>query len=340
MNLNDRTNAFVTLGHTLKNLPKAEFEAIAKKAHQENGWFTLESITLAFHGIQILLNKERLETWVSSYPPESPSAKTVGVAMAGNIPLVGFHDFLAVLISGHRLKYKPSSKDSVLLDFVQQKLIEIEPRFADRITLNDQLKGVDALLATGSDNTSRYFEYYFRNVPHIIRKNRVSCAVIQGDEPGSELELLGQDIFNYYGLGCRNVSAVFVPQEMEIPSLLDHLKAFDRVLENHKYTNNYVYQKSLAMLNQEHFLDTGFLLVKENKDLVSPVATLHYSVYDNLEELKRLLASQQQKIQVIVSAQGWFEGSIPFGEAQLPLINDYADGVDTLKFLVSLNKQN
>ncbi len=340
MNFTERANAFINLGNTLRSLPRAEFHAISKKATQENGWFTEESITLAFEGLLTLLDGARLMTWASAYSPEPESPKTVGVAMAGNIPLVGFHDFLSVLISGNRIKYKPSSKDSVLLDFVQQKLIEIEPQFADRITINDQLKGVDAIIATGSDNTSRYFEYYFRNIPHIIRKNRASCAVIQGDEPGSEIELLGQDIFSYYGLGCRNVSSIYIPRDFDIPTFLDHLKPFDRVLDNHKYTNNYVYQKSLTMLNQEHFLDNGFLLIKENKNLVSPVATLHYSVYETLEALKQQIASQQDKIQVVVSAQGWLAGSIPFGTAQLPQVSDYADGVDTMKFLVALNSPN
>ena len=340
MNLFDRVNAFITLGNILRSLPEAEFQAIAKKAHQENGWFTEESVTLAMRGINVLLDGTRLKGWVSSYSLEPASPKTVGVAMAGNIPLVGFQDFLAVLISGHRLKYKPSSKDSVLLDYVQQKLIEIEPRFADYTTAGDHLKGVDAIIATGSDNTSRYFEYYFRDIPHIIRNNRVSCGVIQGGETASELVLLGEDIFGYYGLGCRNVSFVFVPQALELPSFLDHLKSFDRVLDNHKYTNNYTYQKSLAMLNQEPFLDTGFLLVKENKSLVSPVATLHYSVYKTLDELKSQLVRQQEKIQVVVSALGWYEGSIPFGTAQLPQVNDFADRVDTLRFLSTLNGPN
>ncbi len=340
MNLNERIRAFITLGHFFEDLPKVEFKAIAKKANQENGWFTEESTALAFQGLQIMLNENKLQEWVSSYDPEPLEAKTVGVAMAGSIPLVGFHDFLSVLISGNRLKYKPSSKDSVLMDFIHQRLVEIEPRFTERISANDQLKGVDAIIATGSDNTSRYFEYYFRNVPHIIRKNRVSCAVIQGDEPSSEVELLGKDIFNYYGLGCRNVSSIFVPRDFDIPAFLDQLKPFDRVLDNHKYTNNYVYQKSLTMLNQEPFLDTGYLLVKENKNLVSPVATLHYSVYETLGALKQQITAQQDKIQVIVSAQGWYTGSVPFGTAQLPQISDYADGVDTMKFLVAINKPN
>ena len=337
MNINDRINAFVKLGQTLKGLDKSEFDAMVKKANHENGWFTEESILMAFRGLSVLLEEKSLKAWATSYSLEPAISKIVGIAMAGNIPLVGFHDFLCVLISGHNLRYKPSSKDSVMLDFVQQKLIDIEARFRDRIHISDYLKGVDAIIATGSDNTSRYFEFYFRNIPHIIRKNRVSCAVIQGDEPENEIVSLGEDIFSYYGLGCRNVSSLFVPREMEITSILDRLNSFERVMLNHKYANNYTYQRSLAMLNQEPHLDNGFLLIKENSSLVSPVAVLHYLYYDDLHGLKQSISSQKDKIQVIVSAQGWFEGSVPFGIAQLPQVIDYADNVDTMRFLGSLS---
>lgn len=244
---------------------------------------------------------------------------------------------MSVLMAGHRLVYKPSSKDTVLLDAIIQQLISIEPRFVERIQSADRLNGVDAIIATGSDNTSRYFEYYFRDIPHIIRKNRVSCAIIEGDEPAAEINLLGDDIFSYYGLGCRNVSCVFVPRDLDLKNFLMRLEGFKWVMDNHKYVNNYTYQNSLAMLNQEKFLDNGFLLLKESDKLISPVSVLHYSYYDNLDALKSRVNDLENKVQLLVSAKGWYPGSIPFGKAQYPEVSDYADRVDTLKFLSSLS---
>lgn len=336
MKLPERIHAFATLGEALQHLPKTELDALASRAHQENGWFTPSSIARALEGLKMLLEPVRLNQWVNSYPITSSQPKTVGVAMAGNIPFVGFHDLLCVLMAGHRLVYKPSSKDTVLLDFIRKKLVAIEPRFADHISTSERLNGVDAVIATGSDNTSRYFEYYFRNIPHIIRKNRVSCAVLQGDEPAEEIQKLGEDIFTYYGLGCRNVSCVYIPQELDRIEFLNRLASFSTVMDNHKYTNNYTYQKSLLMLNQEPFFDNGFLLLRESNSLISPVAVLHYQVYRDLDDLRQRIRSSRESLQVVVSARGWFEGSLPFGTAQNPLVDDYADGVDTLKFLVNL----
>ncbi|MBL7849060.1 MAG: acyl-CoA reductase [Cyclobacteriaceae bacterium] len=335
MTLTDRVSSFITLGEALRNMAEDEFKALAQKASAENGWFTERSVQMALQGVQILLQGPQLKSWAASYP-EIHSPKTVGLAMAGNIPLVGFHDFLSVLVAGHRLRYKPSSKDTVLLDFIRKRLIEVEPRFGGLIETTDRLNAVDAVIATGSDNTSRYFEYYFRNIPHIIRKNRVSCAVIEGDEPTAEIEKLGTDIFSYYGLGCRNVSTVFVPRDYDLTFFLDAMKGFDHVLDNHKYENNYTYQKSLLMLNQEKFLDNGFLLLRANNRLISPVGVLHYVVYPDLAALKSEVSSYRDQLQVVVSANGWFEGSVPFGKAQFPGLNDYADGVDTMRFLTGL----
>lgn len=336
MTLAQRIKAFIRLREALQSLAADERETLITRASQENGWFTEPSVTLALEGIQVLLEPSRLESWAKSYPCDHDTRKTVGVAMAGNIPLVGFHDLLCVLMSGHALKYKPSSKDTVLLDFVKKKLVEIEPGFGPLIEATDRLNGVDAVIATGSDNTARYFEYYFRNIPHILRKNRVSCAVIQGDEPGEEMARLGTDIFSYYGLGCRNVSTLFVPPEFDLSGFYKQLDAFSMVLDNHKYVNNYTYQKSLLMLNQESFLDNGFLLLRESESLISPVAMLHYTVYRDQADLKQKIDIQRGSLQVIVSAGGWYAGSIPFGTAQFPRVDDYADGVDTMKFLAAL----
>jgi hypothetical protein len=336
MTLAHRLQAFIRLGQAIRDLPDAERAALAAKAGKENGWFTDASVELALKGIGILLDADRLDRWTKSYPMDSAPARTVGVAMAGNIPAVGFHDFLAVLLSGHRLRYKASSKDTVLLDFIQRTLVDLEPEFAQHLERSDRLNDVDAIIATGSDNTFRYFEYYFRNIPHVLRKNRVSCAVIQGDEPEEEIRQLGQDIFSYYGLGCRNVASVFVPRDYDLVEFLRRLEGFGPVVENHKYQNNYTYQKSLAMLNQEKFMDNGFLLLKPSDKLISPIAVLHYQEYRDLDDLKSRIDSQRDNLQTIVSARGWFASSQPFGAAQFPQVDDYADGVDTMKFLTSL----
>ena len=336
MKLSERIEAFCRLGETMRSLALSDRKALAEKAGNENAWFTESNVILSIKGIEALLQRKRLESWTTSYSPEPPTAKTIGVAMAGNIPLVGFHDFLCVLIAGHRLKAKPSTHDTVLLKFIYAKLLELEPRFAENVSFEDTLKGVDAMIATGSDNTARYFEYYFRNIPHIIRKNRASCAVVQGWETSDEFALLGQDVFSYFGLGCRNVSKLFVPEEFDFGPLIKSWETFQPLIDHHKFANNYSYQKSIMLLDQVPFLDGEFILLRAHNNLVSPIAMLYYEKYKSLEELKSKIEGDKEKLQVVVSAKGWFSGSIPFGKAQLPEVNDYADKVDTMQFLVSL----
>ena len=334
--LSDRIKAFCALGTEIGALGRADRKQLAEKARNENPWFTEESVELALKGIETLLEKDDLNSWAMSYSPEPAVPKTVGVAMAGNIPLVGFHDFLCVLISGHRLKAKLSSQDSVLLRFIWQKLVDLEPPFSEYFSVEEKLKGVDAMIATGSDNTARYFEYYFRKVPHVIRKNRASCAVIVGEEPHGELEQLGKDVFSYFGLGCRNVSKLYVPEKFEFGNLFESWQNFDAIIDHHKYGNNYDYQKSILLLNQESFFDNGFILIRESSNLVSPIATLYYEKYKNQEDLKEKIEMQRQKLQVVVSARGWYSGSVPFGKAQFPSVAEYSDNVDTMNFLRGL----
>ena len=235
-----------------------------------------------------------------------------------------------------QLKAKLSSQDSVLLRFIWQKLVDLEPLFSEYFSVEEKLKGVDAMIATGSDNTARYFEYYFRKVPHVIRKNRASCAVIVGEEPHGELEQLGKDVFSYFGLGCRNVSKLYVPEKFEFGNLFESWQNFDAIIDHHKYGNNYDYQKSILLLNQESFFDNGFILIRESSNLVSPIATLYYEKYKNQEDLKEKIEMQRQKLQVVVSARGWYSGSVPFGKAQFPSVAEYSDNVDTMNFLRGL----
>jgi hypothetical protein len=243
--------------------------------------------------------------------------------MAGNIPLVGFHDLLCVLISGHRLSAKLSSQDSVLMRYVVEKLVAIEPRFKDYISFVERMNDADAVIATGSDNTARYFEYYFRNIPHIIRKNRSSCAILRGTETNEQLIALGKDVFSYFGLGCRNVSKLFVPKDYDFKRLLDLWQPYHDVFNHHKYVNNYDYNKSILLVNRTPHLDNGFVLITENKALVSPISVVYYEVGEP--------DPSSDKIQCVVSAE-----HVPFGKTQEPELTDYADRVDTLKFLTAL----
>ena len=336
MKLSQRIDAFGRLGEVIRRLGLSDRKMLAEKARNENAWFTEESVMLSLRGIEVLLEHSKLESWAMSYSPEPSAVKTIGVAMAGNIPLVGFHDFLCVLIAGHRLKAKLSTQDTVLLRFILQKLLDLEPRFSERVSFEDTLKDVDAMIATGSDNTARYFEYYFRNIPHIIRKNRASCAVLQGDESTDEFVLFGKDVFSYFGLGCRNASKLYVPEEFDFGRLIESWDSFRNVIDHHKFANNYSYQRSILLLDQVPFLDGEFILLRAHKHLVSPIATLYYEKYENLQQVKEKIETDKEKLQVVVSAKGWFSGSIPFGNAQLPEVNDYADNVDTMRFLLSL----
>jgi hypothetical protein len=260
----------------------------------------------------------------------------VGVIMAGNIPMVGFHDFLSVLISGHILYAKLSSDDTFLIKMLAERLLKLETRFEKNILFMDLLKEADAVIATGSDNTARYFEYYFSKKPHIIRKNRTSLGILTGNETTADFLALGEDIFRYYGLGCRNVSKLMVPDNYSFDEFFKAIESYSYMLDHHKYQNNYDYNKSILLVNQSTHLDNGFLLLSESEQLVSPISVLYYQTYTNAPDLKNKLATIRDKIQVVVSSAGWYPDSIAFGQAQCPAVWDYADGVDTMAFLQSL----
>ncbi len=333
MNLPERTEAFVSLGKTLAQLPTAEKNELHERARAENPWFTPDSVELSLQGIRVLLSEDALIKWILRYPESRESPKSVGIAMAGNIPFVGFHDFLCVLISGHRVIAKLSSQDSVMFKFVAQKLVSIAPKFESLITVQDKLKGTDAIIATGSDNTARYFEYYFRKIPHIIRKNRSSCGVLMGEESNEDLAALGMDVFSYFGLGCRNVSKLYVPEDFDFTRLIKSWEPYRQISMHHKYVNNYDYQKAILLTNQQPFLEGEFVILREDKGLVSPISVVYYEYYNDQGDLRTKVMSHGEKLQVVASAQGWFEGSVPFGKAQFPAVDDYADKVDTMAFL-------
>ncbi|HCW07983.1 MAG TPA: acyl-CoA reductase [Cytophagales bacterium] len=330
----NKVKNFHRLGEKLKTLTVNEKEDLFLKCANENPWFTAENIELALKGISHFLNQETLTEWLSNYSNDKTESKKIGVAMAGNIPLVGFHDLMCVLLSGHQLIAKLSSNDSVLMKFIKSSLVEIDPTFEKLIQFEERLKKVDAVIATGSDNTSRYFEYYFRNIPHIIRKNRSSCAVILGQETETEFYELGKDVFSYFGLGCRNVSKIYVPENFDFVKLIESWEPYQPIINHHKYANNYDYQKSILLVNQIHFYDSGFVVFNKSENLVSPISMIYYEHYSDLADLDSKLEQQRDKIQCVVSARGWYKNSVPFGEAQLPKIDDYADGVDTMQFLM------
>ncbi|MEJ7645357.1 MAG: acyl-CoA reductase [Chryseolinea sp.] len=332
MTREDKIHAFHQLGKQLEQLSDDEFQSLATDTRNQNPWFTEDNIRRSFDGITRWLDKKSLDDWISTYD-FNISPRKIAVVMAGNIPLVGFHDFLSVLISGHSLLIKSSSKDKVLLTFIVEMLTSIEPRFKSKIEYADQLKGFDAIIATGSDNTSRYFEYYFKKYPHIIRKNRTSVAIVDGHETLEDLTALGDDIFSYFGLGCRNVAKIFLPAGFRIDTLFECWSKFKEIINHHKYCNNYDYQKSVLLITQAPFLDNGFVMLQENKKLFSPLAVVYYEFYTDQKALAQTLEPVRSKIQCVVSNE---EGSVKFGGAQSPMLGDYADQIDTLKFLTTL----
>ncbi|MEP1032848.1 acyl-CoA reductase [Ekhidna sp.] len=328
MNIQDKIGAFAKLGEKITLLTDTEVQQLASSAKSQNGWFSYESVRNALEGISFMLEEHKLYEWVGRYNLEHITPKVVGIVMAGNIPLVGFHDLLAVLITGHFVAVKPSSEDKILTQQIVDWIIEVEPRFKKNIEIREKLTNIDAVIATGSDNTARYFEYYFKDIPSIIRKNRTSVAILNGKESKEELEALGEDIFSYFGLGCRNVSKVFTPKSYDFKKAFPHFEKFQDVANHNKYRNNYDYYKSIYLVNKTPHLDTGFLLVNSTDELVSPTSVLFHQAYDSLENLKSILDSRTEKIQCIVG-----KGFIPFGKAQRPELWDYADDVDTMEFL-------
>ena len=336
--LSDRISAFIRLGNLLSDLEGDEKFVLFQQAQNQNAWFTPQSLDQALKGIQVLLDAEAMEKWVANYSfSETAQPQQIGLMLAGNIPGVGFHDILAVLIAGHSACIKLSSQDTALPLWLLGQLKAIEPRFSERIFIEELLKNKQAYIATGSDNSARYFNYYFGKYPHLIRSNRTSVAILQGDESLADLQALGHDIFDYFGLGCRNVSKVFVKNQAQLTQLLDAIQAFDWVANHHKYFNNYEYNKSIYLVNGTPHLDNGFLLLKESVDLVSPIGVLFYEVYEDEAALQSKLSALASQIQCVVghSSLG-IPGIIPFGQTQCPAPWDYADGVDTLQFLSGL----
>lgn len=298
-----------------------------------NGWFTESEVYFSIQSWAKALTQDNLDTWLSAYDISEKTPKTIGLILAGNVPLVGFHDFLSVLITGHKALVKTSSNDKQLLPFLAEYLARVEPSLNDRIEFTDQkLQGFDAVIATGSNNTARYFEYYFKDKPSIIRKNRNSVAVLNGTETHEELVELGKDIFTYFGLGCRNVSKVFVPKDYDFEKLFRAMYEYRDIIHNQKYINNYDYNKAVFLMSNFLVLDNGFLILKEDTSYSSPISAVFYEYYSDLENIKKRLSQDNDLIQCVVS-KDLIENSVAFGQTQLPKLWDYADNVDTVAFL-------
>ena len=335
MTLDQRILAFHQLGSHLRQLSEEAFETLHDTVRQENPWFTKDNVRMALKGIEQFLQEDPLRKWTSSYSLHPATPKTIALVLAGNIPLVGFHDFLCVLISGHKAQLKLSSKDSTLFRYLIKHLVWFEPGFKTYIHIKeDKLENFDAVIATGSDNSARYFEFYFGKYPHIIRKNRTSCAILNGQETDEDLKALGTDIFSDFGLGCRNVSTLYLTQGYDLTRILSSWDEYKYSIDHHKYRNNYDYQKSILLVNGVPHLDTGFVLLQENSRLVSPIAVLYYQYYTTVEDLLTKLKANEHKIQCVVGSLA--PATIPFGQAQYPALWDYADQIDTLKFLAEL----
>jgi len=348
MDLAKRILSFKSLGDffrdfsenkNLETISSKKLTEIVESDHFNNPWFTEENIRIAIRAIGNSLQEENIKKWLSKYPElnEEKEPKRIGVVTAGNLPLVGFHDFISVLISGNIFVGKLSSKDNRLLIFIADFLTNANSELKNRIFFKENLLvRFDAIIATGSNNTSRYFEYYFGKYPNIIRHNRNSIAVITGSETNEQISLLADDIFQYFGLGCRNISKLFVPENYSFENLFKNINQYQYLYQHNKYANNYDYNRSIYLMNQTPYLDNGFVLLKEDSQIASPIGVIYYEYYKNLKDVVNYLEINCDQIQCIVSGSDMITNALQFGKAQQPELWDYADNVDTLKFLLNL----
>ena len=324
-------SVLVKLGDSFNASNEALNEAI-QKTYYENNWLTAESYWQAINHWKSILYTENLEIFSASYAFTSVPKK-IGLIMAGNIPMVGFHDLLCTLLSGHNAIVKPSSDDKYVMLYIVDFLVT--NGLIDRIHIVERLDSIDAVIATGSNNSFRYFQHYFKHIPNLLRKNRKSIAVLDGSESDEDLNNLAHDVFKHYGLGCRNVSFLYLPKNMDIVRILDHFMTYKELSNHNKYANNYTYHRAILLMNGEQHLDTGFVLPKERLDIHAPLACLNYAFYNSLGEVDEFVEKNTDEIQCIVGNYS-HPDIVPFGKSQNPDIQDFADNIDTLKFLESV----
>ena len=352
MTIEDRKEHFIKLGDFLANYElnphkkpviKDDYWDIYNELNEKidaaihyNGWFTRENVIFSLQQWSKALTRESLDQWLDRYDLSKIEPKTLGIVMAGNIPLVGFHDFISVLLAGHKVVAKLSGNDKQLMPVIARFLTRLDPEYKDRIRFTDnKLEDFDAVIATGSNNTARYFEYYFSKVPSIIRKNRNSVAILTGKETPEDLEALGEDIFRYYGLGCRNVSKLYVPESYNFDDFFKAIYKWNPIINQAKYANNYDYNKAVYLMSEFKLLENGFLILKEDSGYSSPIATLFYETYENPEALREHLKNESEKLQCIVKKDP-DDNEVKFGHTQKPQLWDYADNVDTMEFLLKI----
>ena len=340
MTLNERIEALVKLGESI-NTGSDEYIKVRENAYLHNKWFTEKNIDKAIIAIKSeFLDKEKIENWISHYNiPDNPANKNTGIIMAGNIPLVGFHDLITVFISGHKALVKLSGKDTILMEYVINLLYHIDPKIKNRVKIAERLNDIDAIIATGSNNSYRYFDYYFGKYPHIIRKNRNGVAVLTGEENDKDLDKLTNDILDYFGLGCRNISKIYVPENYDFSPLMKSLDKHQYLKEHNKYMNNYDYNLAISLINKDKIYQNDIIFLKEDISYLSRIASVHFEEYNNKDEVVTRLNNDNELIQVVASKNGNemnFEREVPFGMTQSPTLSEYADGVDTLEFLLSM----
>ncbi len=349
MTTEQRIQAFVALGLEIRqlledpesqalNVRQQQLKKLAANLYLSNAWFSPDQVELALQGLVRLLDEDALRGWLESYKSslDKPSAATIGVVMAGNLPAVGFHDFLCVLLSGRKITAKLSSDDRLLLPALAAMLVAIEPGFANDIHFSDgKLLPFEAIIATGSNNSSRYFEYYFAQYPRIIRRSRTSVAILNGLETEADLALLANDVFSFYGMGCRSVTHVFLPEGFSPIRFLEQCGQWSHLQHHSKFFHNYEYHRAGFLINQIAHFDNGFLILKEDAAWQSPVAVLHYSMYTNYEDVKSEILQRREEVQVVAMLKPDKDlQAVPFGTTQMPGPADYADGVDTLQFIL------
>ncbi|WP_415327063.1 acyl-CoA reductase [Chryseobacterium sp. MMS23-Vi53] len=329
--LSEYIKAFLAKNHEDYNENDSDFEFLLKKSEIENPWFTIENQKFALQQWADLLTEDNINDWLKEYSI-SKITKRVGLILAGNIPLVGLHDVISVVLSNHIPVIKLSSKDKYMIPFLLKKWNEFSEGNV-QFEFVEKLENFDAVIATGSNNTARYLEYYFKDRLNIIRKNRTSIAVLKGDETEAELQLLAKDIFQYFGLGCRNVTRLLIPKDFVIDRLFESFIGFQDIINHNKYANNYDYNRAVYLLNQEKFWDNNFVMLKEDDKLFSPLSVINFSRYSSLDEVKNFIAGNEENIQCVVAKTELGLNSIELGEAQNPGLDTYADNVDTMKFL-------
>lgn len=336
MQLKNHITAFSALGKLISSLSEEEIYSLSRKASAHNNWFTERNVKLALQRITNCLQEDKLKKWLQSYqlPEENKSPKKVGLVLPGNFPAAGFLDFLSILITGNELHVKLNAQDPVLIPYLAEELCQIEPAFRKKIFFEEILKGMDAIIATETGNSSRYLQHYLQKLPHIIKKNRKSVAILQGTESKEELALLGKDITQYYGLDNRSVSKIFIPEGYDFNPLFEALEGFSYLKDHHKFVNNYDFNKSLYLVNIVPHLDNGFLLFKEDKSIVSPISVVFYQTYKKISEVEEFLNGEHEIIESVVGSSRL--STVPFGKANEPEPWEYVNGKDTIAFLQAL----